>query len=227
MFDNKILHYTSTIYDGNIAYHVGDDPKNVDANRKKLAQKIDNSRFVYMEQAHGKKVAVVDRNTPLHVKYYDALVTQDSNIPLMVMVADCIAISFYDKVQGVIAVAHAGRNGTFLNISKNVINTMKESFTCKAENIEVFMSPSIQKCCYEVDEQMCEIAKENFGEEFVYGRNLDLQGINKKQLLECGCKEENITISHTCTKCSNEPYYSYRKDKECGRFCSIMLKYGY
>ncbi|MEA1915973.1 MAG: peptidoglycan editing factor PgeF [Campylobacterota bacterium] len=221
--DTSILSYTSTCNDGNIAYHVGDIKKNVDKNRALLAQKLNYNTITYMTQIHSNRVVVVDEHSPLHVEDCDALITSTKELALMVMVADCIAISFYDEVNEVVAVAHAGRNGTFLNIVKSVIENFTTNFNSKVENIKVSLSPSIQKCCYEVDNSMVAIVQKNFGKEFVSGKCIDLQSINKKQLIECGIFKNNIEISTTCTKCSNEPYFSYRRDKKCGRFCSIIM----
>ncbi len=211
--------------DKNIAYHVTDDLKSVDTARENLAQKygFDLDNLHYMDQIHSSIVETISPKT--NPQTCDALVTNKPNTPLMVMVADCIPILFFDSVQKVIAVAHAGRVGTFKNIVKNTIKKMQEKYNSNPKNIEVVLGPSIQKCCYEVNTEMAQFVKDNLGEEFVNNSNIDLQGINKKQLLEVGVKEKNITISEVCTKCSKQPYFSYRNDKNCGRFAGlIMLK---
>jgi hypothetical protein len=174
-----------------------------------------------MQQIHSNIVTAVEKEKTLYK--CDGLVTNKSNTPLMVMVADCIPILFYDKKKSVICVAHAGRTGTFENISKNTIECMQQNFNCDAKDIEVTFGPSIQKCCYEVSQEMVKYTKDTFGKEFVNNRNIDLQGINKKQLLTLGVKEENIIISDICTQCSSQPYFSYRKDNRCGRFAGVIM----
>lgn len=174
-----------------------------------------------MEQIHSNIVKVVEENKTVYK--CDALVTNKKNTPLMVMVADCIPILFYDNEKNVIAVAHAGRAGTFENIAKNTLECMKKNFNSNMKNIQVTLGPSIQKCCYEVSEEMAREVEYKFGKEYVNHRNIDLQGINKKQLLSEGVLEDNITISPICTQCSNQPYFSYRKDKNCGRFAGIIM----
>jgi len=174
-----------------------------------------------MNQIHSNVVQVVTPNQTLYE--CDAIVTNKKNTPLMVMVADCIPILFYDEMKQVIAVAHAGRVGTLQNIAKNTISSMQENFHCVTKDIKVTLGPSIQKCCYEVSQSIADDTAKQFGLKFVENRNLDLQGINKKQLLEIGIKEENIFIDTTCTKCSNKPYYSYRNDKGCGRFAGVIF----
>jgi len=219
---NRIFTTFTTIEDKNIAYHVTDDFESVDKAREQLAMKhnYDPTKLKYMEQIHSNIVQKVTKEKNLY--RCDGLITNLPNTPLLVMVADCIPILFYDEIQNVIGVAHAGRNGTYQEISSNMCQMMINDFKCKFSNIKAIMGPSIQKCCYEVSPELANIAEINFGEDVVNGRFVDLQLINKKQLLQNGLKEENITISQTCTQCSNENYFSYRKDPQCGRFGGII-----
>ncbi|WP_151942498.1 peptidoglycan editing factor PgeF [Aliarcobacter butzleri] len=217
-----VKYFFSDKTDGNLAYHVGDIKENVDKNRQKLALKYDykNENLCYMNQIHSANVVVVDENSPKYIDNCDALITKTKNLPLMVMVADCIPILMFDEVKGVIAAIHAGRNSTFLKISEITSKKMIEDFSCKTENIKVIMGPSIQKCCYEVNDELKNIVEKSFGKEFVIGNNIDLQGINKKLLKNLGIK--NIEISSICTKCSNKPFFSYRKEKNTGRFAGVI-----
>jgi YfiH family protein len=224
MADNTLKIFTD-IYDGNLAYHVQDDIKNVNTNREKLALKYNykNEDLIYMNQVHGNNVQVVSKDSPRLIDDCDGIITNETNLPLMVMVADCIPILLYDKKQKVIAALHAGRNSTFQKIVTIALEKMKKEFSCKGENIEAIMGPSIQKCCYEVSDELLKIVANSFGKEFISGKNIDLHGINKKLLEEFGVND--IKISLTCTKCSNKAYYSYRKDNKTGRFAGlIMLK---
>ena len=219
---SKITFEFTTSIDGNLAYHVNDLKDNVDKNRINLCKKLglDISNLFYMNQVHGSNVEIIDKNSLRLIDNCDGIITNERDISLMVMVADCIPILFFDKKKGVIAAVHAGRNSTFLKISEITAKKMIEKFNCNVDDIEVIMGPSIQKCCYEVSEELVDIVKKSFGEEFCNGRFIDLQGINKLILNNIGIY--NITISYTCTKCSKEPYFSFREDKNCGRFAAII-----
>lgn len=218
---HNIFYTFTTKEDGNLAYHVPDKKENVDKNRLNLSKKhgFNIENLIYMNQVHGNSVVIVDKNSPRLIDKCDGLITKDKDVTLMVMVADCIPILFMDRVEGVVAAVHAGRNSTFQKIAEVTAKKMIDELNCKCDNIEVVLGPSIQKCCYEVNQEMADIVKTSFGEEFVNGRNIDLQNINKKQLNQLGIS--NITISNTCTKCSNEPFFSYRVDKKCGRFVGL------
>jgi hypothetical protein len=213
----------TTIEDKNLAYHVTEDFQAVDKAREKLALKYNFNlkKLHYMDQIHSNIVKKISASS--NMQKCDALITNEKNTPLLVMVADCIPILFYDTIKQVIAVAHAGRVGTFENISKNTILEMKKEFQCETKNIQVILGPSIQKCCYEVSQELATFTQNKFGKDFVTTRNIDLQGINKKQLLDIGIQEHNIEISTICTKCSHKPYFSYRKDNSCGRFAGLIM----
>ena len=218
----EILAVFTEIDDGNLAYHVGDVVQNVDDNRRALAKKL-NYKYedlVYMNQVHGNHVEVVTKDSPKLIDNCDGLITNEKDLPLMVMVADCIPILLHDKKEGVIAALHAGRNSTFQKIVQVALDIMSKQFNCKSENISAILGPSIQKCCYEVGDDLVKIVEKSFGKEYVFGRNIDLQGINKSILEHNGIK--NVEISKICTKCSSKVHYSYRKDPKTGRFAGII-----
>ena len=219
---NQIKYYFTTSHDGNLAYHVPDIKENVDKNREAVASIMEykNEDLVYMNQVHGNNVVIVDENSPKLIDNCDGIITKTKELPLMVMVADCIPILFFDEIQGVIAAVHAGRNSTFLKIAQITANKMMNELGCIADNIKVIMGPSIHTCCYEVSDELVNIVKTSFGEKFCKGNNIDLHGINIMLLEEVGIK--HIRISEICTKCSNEPFYSFRQNPKTGRFAGII-----
>ena len=221
--ENRVFYSFTDKNDGNLAFHVEDNEINVIKNRKNLALKLgyNYEDLVYMNQIHSANIIVVDENSPKLVDNCDSIITRSKNLPLMVMVADCIPILMFDSKQGVVAAIHAGRNSTFLEISKKTAEVFIEKFSSNPEDINVVFGASIQKCCYEVSEDLSKIVENSFGKEFVENNYIDLQGINKKQLNDLGIK--NIEISNICTKCGDKSYFSYRKDKKTGRFAGIII----
>ena len=221
--ENRVFYTFTDENDGNLAFHVEDNEINVIKNRKNLALKLgyNYEDLVYMNQIHSANIIVVDENSPKLVDNCDSIITRSKNLPLMVMVADCIPILMFDDKKGIIAAIHAGRNSTFLEISKKTAEVFIEKFSSNPEDIRVILGASIQKCCYEVSDELSKIVENSFGKEFVENNYIDLQGINKKQLNDLGIK--NIEISNICTKCGDKPYFSYRKDKKTGRFAGIII----
>ena len=221
--ENRVFYTFTDKNDSNLAFHVEDNEINVIKNRKNLALKLgyNYEDLVYMNQIHSSNIIVVDENSLKLVDNCDSIITRSKNLPLMVMVADCIPILMFDSKQGVVAAIHAGRNSTFLEISKKTASFFIEKFSSNPEDINVVFGASIQKCCYEVSEDLSKIVENSFGKEFVENNYIDLQGINKKQLNDLGIK--NIEISNICTKCGDKSYFSYRKDKKTGRFAGIII----
>jgi YfiH family protein len=224
-FSNHILTYTSTTEDGNLGFHVGDDPKQVEINHQRLKTKlnIEKTKLVYMNQVHSDNVVNIEANTDSLLLECDAMITNQKNTPLLVMVADCIPILLYDPINKAIGVAHAGRNGVFLNIVSKTIKSMQKYYRTDPKELYLSLGPSIHACCYEVSEELAKIAIKSFGKEYVNGRYLDLQSMVKQQALREGLSEDRVEISPICTMCGEKPYYSYRKEPHTGRFGSLIM----
>jgi hypothetical protein len=207
---NQVKYYFSTIEDGNLSYLVDDLKQNVDKNRQTVANIMEykDEDLVYMNQIHGNNVQIVDKNSPKIIENCDGIITKEKNI------------LFFDEIQGVIAAVHAGRNSTFLKIAQIAANKMINELGCNTNNIKVIFGPSIQSCCYEVSDELLAIVKTSFGEKYCIGKNIDLQGINIMLLEEVGIR--HINVSNICTKCSNEPYFSFRKNPKTGRFSGVI-----
>jgi YfiH family protein len=224
----NLTHTFTTIEDGNLAFHVGDDKKSVIHNHQKLAQKLKYKlqNLVHMKQIHSNIVKIVDENDNFNnPPTCDALITDKKDIPLMVMVADCSPMLFYDPKKEIIAVAHAGRAGAFNNIIHNLLQTFTEDFHSKKEDIIVSIGPAICQECYEVGEEVFQEAQDLKLSYALKEKNnryyLNIRAILHKQLLLENIREDKIEISHNCSKCDKN-YYSYRQNIKSGRFCGIL-----
>ncbi|MEL7567782.1 MAG: peptidoglycan editing factor PgeF [Dehalobacterium sp.] len=227
----------------NVAFHVGDNPDIVIKNRKKMVRLLneDLESLVASEQIHGHEVYVVgikDRGRgsisyDSAIPQTDALITNVPGIILSLYFADCVPVFFLDPVHQVIALAHAGWKGTVQHIVSLTIKKMTELFGTDPELCLAAIGPSIGRCCFQVDRPVVdEFARYVDGyEEFCFPHGaekwlLDLPGINRHLLIKEGFRLENITKSDFCTFCSNDLFFSYRKDGgRTGRQAAlIMLK---
>jgi YfiH family protein len=230
-FTTKSGGQSSVPYDSlNLAFHVGDNLLDVEMNHEILAKELNYEKrtLVHMKQIHSDILKIVTEDDNFNSPpTCDALITNKKNIPLMVMVADCSPVLFYDDMQKVIAVAHAGRAGAFKNIVKKVLDSFKSEYNSHSKNIYAVIGASIGVCCYEVGEEIYEEAKKLNLEYAVEHKNqnyyLDVNKILKKQLLDFGLKNENIEISNECTCCLNSNYFSYRANAATGRFCGLIM----
>jgi len=233
-----ILHAYTTRLDGvsihgnNLAYHINDIKEDVDKNHYTLARSMQYplKRLVHMQQVHRDGIVIIEHDYNFEsTPTCDALITQEKNIPLMVMVADCIPILIYDPVKKVIATVHAGRTGIFSKILPKTINKMKERYTSNVKDINVSFGPSIHQCCYQVGPEIKKEAKQlKYGyaiktddENNYY---LDLVSIGYEQLISLGIRKSNIEVSTYCTACNTDTFYSYRaENNNCGRFAGIIM----
>ena len=225
----NLTHVFTTKDSGNLAFHIDDNTLHVEQNHEALAKELNynKNRLIHMKQIHSNSLHVVDEKDNFYnPKTCDALITNKKNTPLMVMVADCSPILFYDNNKEVIAVAHAGRAGTFKNITKVVVESFIDNFNSQISSLHVAIGPSIGVCCYEVGVEIYEESKSINLEYAIDIRDnkyyLDIKKILKKQLLELGIDEKNIDISNVCNCCNKDEYFSYRADKQTGRFSGVI-----
>ncbi|HIO90968.1 MAG TPA: peptidoglycan editing factor PgeF [Campylobacterales bacterium] len=220
---------SSKPYDAlNLALHVGDRAIDVFKNRTILTDNhnLCLENLIYMDQTHSDNIQIIRDSSLNKIEDCDSIITNLANTPLMVMVADCIPILIWDDKKNVIAAVHAGRKGTFKEISKKTVLHMAEHFDCKKEDINIHLGVSINSCCYEVSRDLADITIKNFGAKYIIMRDnkyfLDLQTLNFDQLISVGIKEKNIDISKECS-CCNKDYFSYRRDGITGRFAGVIV----
>jgi YfiH family protein len=131
-----------------------DKKENVLKNLEIALKKIElNTRSLFtMNQTHSNKVIVIN-NANKHVQRFDcdALVTNQKNITISVLTADCIPILIYDEINQIIGCVHAGWKGAISGIIENTINEITK--VNKIRKINVVIGPCISVKNYEVGEE--------------------------------------------------------------------------
>nr|WP_293772823.1 peptidoglycan editing factor PgeF [Sporichthya sp.] len=210
----------------NLGDHVGDDLRTVGANRAAVARAVGLApdRLVFMEQVHGRSVALVD-GPPEEPPVADALVTRARGLALVVMVADCVPVLLADPEAGVVAAAHAGRKGVELGVVAAAIRVMQDC-GARPERLTVWLGPSIGGCCYEVPEQMQrEVVAVAPGAVAPGGRtragtpSVDLRAALAAELTALGVPD--VGLSGGCTN-DDTDFFSYRRDATTGRFAGLV-----
>lgn len=175
---------------------------------------IDIKDIVSADLVHGTTISIVDeKDKGKIIPNTDALITDKQNIFLTVTVGDCAPVYFFDKKKKIIGLAHAGWRGVAKNISMSMINKMTTEFRSNPEDIIVYIGPHLQKCHFEIKEDIIS----QFDNQYILNKNgvtkVDLLSILKQQLLLVGVRSENIHSSNECTFCDETKYFSYRRDK--------------
>ena len=122
--------------------------KNLDLVKKKISKSAKD--IFLLNQIHGDKFIFIDNKYKLTVKRKaDAIITNQKNLPIAVLTADCVPILICDNKKNMIAAIHAGWKGAYKDIIKKVIKFMIKK-ECKLQNITAAIGPCIAVKSYEV-----------------------------------------------------------------------------
>ena len=243
----NIKHFVSTRIGGvsadayksmNLSFSCGDDPEKVKQNRGILAKALGmhTVNFFHCRQVHSDRIILLKSEKDLlsdDIKNADAIVTNLKGICIFVLVADCVPIILYDPEQLVIAVIHAGWQGTCKKISEKTVSIMESEFGSNPDKITAGIGPCIGPDCYEVGDRVIQEAEKQGLTEFLIKDKsakvfFDLPACNEHQLYKQGLKSQNIEKASICSHCCQEDFYSYRmavkNNQQTGRFAAgIML----
>lgn len=227
----------------NMALHACEDQKAVLENRKQFADdfKIDLNQCIFAQQTHSDHIVEVtekdlgkgamDYSTA--IQDCDALYTKQSNIMLGVFHADCVPVLLYDPVSHIVAAIHAGWQGTVKEITGKTIRYLKEHEQVDPRNLFVYIGPAITQNSFEVRDDVVQLVKKMSFDtnDYIYHTEgsdksyVDNKGLNLKQCLIEGVLMEHINMDKNNTFSNSEIFFSYRKNKNCGRHMSfIMMK---
>ncbi|WP_447003653.1 peptidoglycan editing factor PgeF [Saccharothrix isguenensis] len=208
----------------NLGDHVGDDPAAVAANRKRLAEGIglQPERLVWMEQVHGRTVAVVDGPVDEPLEATDAVVTAQERLALVVLTADCVPVLLGDPEAGVIGAVHAGRVGARVGVVPATLGRMVE-LGAREERIEVLLGPAVCGQCYEVPAAMRDDVEKHLPGSASKTRSgtpaLDLRAGLWQQLADAGVGR--LGIDPRCTF-EEKQLFSHRRTPGTGRLAGVI-----
>jgi polyphenol oxidase len=216
----------------NLGGTVGDEHDRVTENRQLLynAFRIDGSRIFDVWQVHSAEV--VTTREPRHPKIphqkADAILTDQSDIFLLMRFADCVPILLYDPIQKVIGLVHAGWKGTVGKVVGRAVQKMCEIYKVIPSNIIAGIGPSIGPDHYTVGKDVIDEVVRAFGtvsKEFLFSDrvniHLDMWACNRWILEQGGVQKiENLEI---CTACHLDDWYSHRAEHgRTGRFGAMI-----
>ena len=208
-----------------LALHVGDDPAHVSANRAVLARAVglEPDALVFAEQVHGRGVAVVDSPVSGPVAGVDALVTAQRGLGLVVLAADCLPVLLADPVAGVVAAAHAGRQGLVDGVLQAVLDEMAALGADPARTVAV-LGPAVCGRCYEVPEVMAAaveaVVPGSRGTTTRGTASVDLTAGAQALLADAGVTQ--VSRVGGCT-IEQPQLYSYRRDGRTGRHGALVV----
>jgi YfiH family protein len=209
----------------NLGGAVGDEPAAVRANRDLAARALgrDPGRVVWMNQVHGREVAVVHEPWgAAAAPDVDALATTRTDLTLGVLTADCVPVLLADPVAGVVAAAHAGRPGMTAGIATAVMETMI-TLGADPDRTTAVLGPAVCGKCYEVPAALRDevaAAEPAAHAETSWGTPaVDVAAGVRAQLLRAGVRA--VEGPAACTLESAD-HFSYRRDRITGRLAGYV-----
>ena len=213
----------------NVSFTRGDDEEAVLENYRRIGNifGVELTDIVVSHQTHttnvmrvtredGGKGVVFDRD----YQDIDGLITNEKNLVLCTMYADCVPLYFVDVKNMAIGLSHSGWKGTAGQMGKRTLERMAEEFGTKPEDVYATIGPSICMDCYEVSADVIEAFCKVFTKEEMniisYEKEngkyqLDLWKANEIILLNAGVLPEHIEVTRLCTHCNSDRMFSHRR----------------
>lgn len=227
----------------NLAFNRDDDRELVLENFGRITKALGTTpeKCVYSKQTHTTNVLRVGKEhcgmgvvKDRSFDDIDGLITDEAGVCLVTAYADCVPLFFADPVHRCIGAAHSGWRGTIANITRSMLDLMKQEFGTVAKDVHAFIGPSICRSCYEVSEDVASEFKNVYSKDtdrIVTSKGngkylLNLQMANYYNMINAGITDNNIGISDLCTCCNPKFLYSHRASKgRRGVLCGfIMIK---
>lgn len=138
-----------------------DTVENVHENRRLAAQAFGYTpaHIIALYQTHSADCMTVHAALadPINDRpYADALVTDKSDIMLLLLTADCVPVIFADTASPIIGIAHAGWRGAAGGILENTAASLV-NLGAKAQNLIAVIGPSIHQKSYQIGAEIAEI----------------------------------------------------------------------
>jgi YfiH family protein len=206
----------------NLGYRWGDEPANVDENRRRVAahEGYPPEALQVTKHVHGTAVWQVGEPLP-EPPEFDGLVTDRVGPVLGAFAADCVPMLFADPDARVIGACHAGWRGMVAGVATRVVERMTALGAAPAR-IRVALGPSIGPCCFEVGPEVVAAFRAELGEVsglVVAGPvkdHISLRVAAQAILARAGLRADLIDAAPPCTRCTPDRFFSYRRDGQAG-----------
>jgi YfiH family protein len=123
--------------------------------------------LVALKQIHSDLIHVVKSKKPARL-VGDGLVTNLHEMALAIQTADCFPVLLVDRRNHAVGAFHAGWRGTVKRIVEKGLGIMRHEYGTRPEDVLAAIGPGIQKCCYEIGEEV----RAEFESQFADAREL-------------------------------------------------------
>lgn len=201
----------------NVGYGSNDDRSAIDENRRRAVDALlPGAALTTVHQVHSAEVVYARTAWPIPDRpRADAMVTDQPNLLLGILTADCAPVLLADPEAGVVGAAHAGWRGALAGVTDSTIAAM-EHLGARRQKIHAAIGPCIAQPSYEVDtafrDRFLEAGPDN-GRFFAIGPkgkpHFDLEAYVVSRLVAAGVEE--IEALHLDTYADADRFYSFRR----------------
>lgn len=213
----------------NLAYHVGDAPDAVAANRRALREQLGLAiEPQWLTQIHG--VRVIAARPDGSARRADGATSDRPGQACVVLTADCLPVLLCDRAGRRVAAVHAGWRG----LAKGVVQRAVARFAVPPEQLLAYLGPAISQRHFEVGDEVrraflrsvrSDVHRRALEAAFVPAARrahhfADLYALARAELGALGVGA--VYGGDRCTFSEPETFYSYRRDGRTGRFASLI-----
>ncbi len=208
----------------NLAQHVGDESRHVQANRALLTTLLAlPTEPTWLEQTHS--TIVVSAESHNRGKEADASFACESKQICVVLTADCLPILLCDRKGTCVAAIHAGWRG----LANGIIGKTLDTLQLAPDDTLVWLGPAIGPTVYELGNEVRQqfIARQAETEKaFLPSSNPDRWLGNLYELAKLDFEHVGVSAIYGgdhCTYSDKERFFSYRRDgNKTGRMASLI-----
>ena len=178
-----------------------DRPEAIAENRRIACAQLglDPSQLAFNRQRHTARVHRA--RSGIQVGDGDALWTDEAELPLLAMSADCLPIAILaTNGRPALAVVHAGWRGLAAGVVEASVAALGASATVAV------IGPSVGPCCYEVGPEVSAL----FDADLTSDGILNLWDTGERALRQAGV--ERVDRLDLCTRCDAGLFFSHRRD---------------
>lgn len=186
---------------------------------------IDPASLVVVNHEHGNNIVRVtrdDRGRGIYngqLPFCDGMITDDPEVTLVTLHADCCCVYLFDPVARAIGLAHAGWKGTFKRVGQRLAEKLISEFRSDPKNLVAAIGPGISFDLFEVETEIADDFAREFDHEGIKKPGkpgkayVDITAALMIQLLDAGVQPQNICAMDICTFTRDDLFYSYRRDR--------------
>lgn len=207
----------------NLGFRTGDEADRVRVNRARVTAALEVPPLTTARQVHGAEIARVDAASASRpVADADAMATSRPEVPLAVLVADCVPVCLVSEAEDLLVVVHAGWRGLAAGLVPRAVALFDRPRQAAAA-----IGPAVGPCHYEVGADVADAVERGSAAGAITDRRdgrlyLDLAATAETSLGAAGIRE--VDVAGSCTACEPARFFSHRRDGPTGRQALVAMR---